>query len=191
MDGIEATRCCPRRCEAWLLAALELHTRVIRLCAAPVIERLASCMPCHPHPLTRPSAASPGITSAQLTKVVGQGTVVRRKAARGIDADKLLTARRERSNIYRTPVRTTGGPWLIRSRTPWRLRSKSCRELKRLYRIPTMGPLPRMTLQTLRVLGVLLDEPSGRLYGLEIAKASGLPTGTIYPILARLAGSGS
>jgi DNA-binding PadR family transcriptional regulator len=45
---------------------------------------------------------------------------------------------------------------------------------------------PRLTFQTLRVLTVLLDEPSARHYGLAIAKQAGLPTGTIYPILARL-----
>jgi PadR family transcriptional regulator, regulatory protein PadR len=45
---------------------------------------------------------------------------------------------------------------------------------------------PRMTLQALTVLSVMLDEPLGRHYGLEISKRAGLPTGSIYPILARL-----
>ena len=44
----------------------------------------------------------------------------------------------------------------------------------------------RMTLQTVAVLRVLLDEPLGQHYGLEIAKAAGLPGGSLYPILARL-----
>jgi PadR family transcriptional regulator len=44
----------------------------------------------------------------------------------------------------------------------------------------------RMTLQTQLVLRILLREARAEHYGLEIAKAAGLPTGTIYPILARL-----
>jgi PadR family transcriptional regulator, regulatory protein PadR len=43
-----------------------------------------------------------------------------------------------------------------------------------------------MTLQTQLVLRVLLRNARGEHYGLEIAKAAGLPTGTIYPILTRL-----
>jgi PadR family transcriptional regulator PadR len=49
---------------------------------------------------------------------------------------------------------------------------------------------PRMTLQTLRVLAVLMDEPAGHHYGLEIAKSAGLATGTLYPVLARLERAG-
>jgi PadR family transcriptional regulator, regulatory protein PadR len=45
---------------------------------------------------------------------------------------------------------------------------------------------PRMTLQTLAVLQAMLQDPAGAHYGLEISKAVGFPTGTIYPILARL-----
>ena len=43
-----------------------------------------------------------------------------------------------------------------------------------------------MTLQTLAVLQAMLQEPTDPHYGLEIAAAVGFPTGTIYPILARL-----
>src|SRR6266498_3022405 len=49
-----------------------------------------------------------------------------------------------------------------------------------------MGVEPRMTMQTLRVLKVLLDEPLAEHFGLEISRTAGLPTGSIYPILARL-----
>jgi PadR family transcriptional regulator PadR len=49
-----------------------------------------------------------------------------------------------------------------------------------------MGQPIRVTLQTLQVLRALLDDPAGEHYGLEISKESGLPTGSIYPILARL-----
>ena len=43
-----------------------------------------------------------------------------------------------------------------------------------------------MTLQTVAVLRVLLDDPLGEHYGLEISKAAGLAGGSLYPILARL-----
>jgi len=45
---------------------------------------------------------------------------------------------------------------------------------------------PRLTLQTQLVLGIFLDDPLRERYGLELAELVGLPTGTIYPILARL-----
>jgi DNA-binding PadR family transcriptional regulator len=47
-----------------------------------------------------------------------------------------------------------------------------------------------MTLQTQAVLKVLLEDPSGQHYGLAISKGADLPTGTIYPILARLEQAG-
>src|SRR5215218_7459842 len=47
-------------------------------------------MPCHPHPITQPSAAMLGTTSALLSQDAGQGAVVRRKAASGIAADNNL-----------------------------------------------------------------------------------------------------
>ncbi|MGH8884248.1 MAG: PadR family transcriptional regulator [Egibacteraceae bacterium] len=48
-----------------------------------------------------------------------------------------------------------------------------------------MSETPRMTAATLDVLEVLVG-PDDELYGLKIAKATGRPTGSIYPILARL-----
>ncbi|MGW4241149.1 PadR family transcriptional regulator [Nocardia sp. NPDC004722] len=44
----------------------------------------------------------------------------------------------------------------------------------------------RTTLQTLEVLRVLLVQPERENYGLRISQRCGLPTGSIYPILARL-----
>jgi PadR family transcriptional regulator, regulatory protein PadR len=44
----------------------------------------------------------------------------------------------------------------------------------------------RITLQTGAVLNALLQAPSDGLYGLQLAEAVNLPTGSIYPILARL-----
>ncbi len=43
-----------------------------------------------------------------------------------------------------------------------------------------------MTIQTLEVLSAMLADPYQEWYGLELANASGLKTGTIYPALARL-----
>jgi DNA-binding PadR family transcriptional regulator len=43
-----------------------------------------------------------------------------------------------------------------------------------------------MTSQTLAVLRVMVDDPTASFYGLELADAIRLKTGTVYPILARL-----
>ena len=48
------------------------------------------------------------------------------------------------------------------------------------------GPGPRMTLSTQAVLRVLTTEPTMDRYGLELSAATGLPSGTLHPILARL-----
>jgi len=53
-----------------------------------------------------------------------------------------------------------------------------------------MGLEVRITLQTLQVLNVLLTDPLDEHYGLEISRESGLPTGSIYPILTRLETAG-
>ncbi|MEV5750497.1 helix-turn-helix transcriptional regulator [Actinoallomurus sp. NPDC052308] len=45
---------------------------------------------------------------------------------------------------------------------------------------------PRMTLQTMLVLNVMLADPAKRRFGLELCAETGQPSGTIYPILARL-----
>jgi DNA-binding PadR family transcriptional regulator len=43
-----------------------------------------------------------------------------------------------------------------------------------------------MSLQTQAILATLLEDRARQRYGLELAKAAGLPSGTIYPMLARL-----
>lgn len=48
----------------------------------------------------------------------------------------------------------------------------------------------RLTLQVQLTLRAMLDEPGRELYGLELVDATGLPPGTIYPIMARLEGAG-
>ena|SRR5882724_12812505 len=45
---------------------------------------------------------------------------------------------------------------------------------------------PRMTLQVQRVVEAMLREPAERFYGLQLCGLTGLPSGSIYPILARL-----
>lgn len=52
------------------------------------------------------------------------------------------------------------------------------------------GKMPRMTLPTLVVLQALIADPLRWKYGLELCAASGRPSGTVYPILARLEGLG-
>jgi PadR family transcriptional regulator, regulatory protein PadR len=49
-----------------------------------------------------------------------------------------------------------------------------------------MAKAPRMTLQTQLVLRVMLAEPASERYGLQLCEETGLPSGTIYPIVARL-----
>lgn len=44
----------------------------------------------------------------------------------------------------------------------------------------------RMTVQTQLVLRALLDRPTAQHYGLELCERTGLPSGTVYPIVARL-----
>lgn len=45
---------------------------------------------------------------------------------------------------------------------------------------------PRRTVQTLRVLEAMLEDPSADWYGLQLSEAAELKSGTIYPALARL-----
>ncbi|MEV6706605.1 PadR family transcriptional regulator [Micromonospora wenchangensis] len=48
----------------------------------------------------------------------------------------------------------------------------------------------QVTLTALRVLNVFLEEPTAHRYGLEIMKATGLQSGTLYPLLARFERAG-
>ncbi|GID31404.1 PadR family transcriptional regulator [Paractinoplanes brasiliensis] len=49
---------------------------------------------------------------------------------------------------------------------------------------------PRITASVLKVLAGLLADPGAQRYGLELMQQSGLPSGTLYPILARLERAG-
>jgi PadR family transcriptional regulator, regulatory protein PadR len=48
------------------------------------------------------------------------------------------------------------------------------------------GKMPRMTLPTQLVLGELIADPARRIHGFELCAATGLASGTVYPILLRL-----
>jgi DNA-binding PadR family transcriptional regulator len=48
----------------------------------------------------------------------------------------------------------------------------------------------RMTVPTARVLAALLAEPDAERYGLDLMQATGLASGTLYPILHRLREAG-
>lgn len=48
----------------------------------------------------------------------------------------------------------------------------------------------RISLQTLKVLDAFLECPSSELSGSDVAKRSGLASGTLYPILLRLESAG-
>lgn len=44
----------------------------------------------------------------------------------------------------------------------------------------------QITLAALKVLGVFLDDPGKPRYGLELMRLTGMKSGSLYPILARL-----
>ncbi len=50
-----------------------------------------------------------------------------------------------------------------------------------------MADHPRFSAQTLSVLGALEADPTAWLHGYLVAKQTGLASGTLYPILIRLA----
>jgi PadR family transcriptional regulator, regulatory protein PadR len=49
---------------------------------------------------------------------------------------------------------------------------------------------PRLSSQTLRVLGALMSCPGDELSGAQIGRTTKLATGTLYPILSRLERAG-
>jgi PadR family transcriptional regulator, regulatory protein PadR len=54
----------------------------------------------------------------------------------------------------------------------------------------TQPGTPRITRQTLRVLSALSERPAEELYGRELIERTGLKSGTLYPVLARLEQAG-
>lgn len=57
-------------------------------------------------------------------------------------------------------------------------------------RIMTMGSQVRMTMAVLRVLREFLSDVDRPRYGYDLMRATGFPSGKLYPILARLADAG-
>ncbi len=53
-----------------------------------------------------------------------------------------------------------------------------------------MGPRSEFSAQTLAVLAVLCEQPSEWRHGYALARQTGLKSGTLYPILIRLADRG-
>lgn len=49
---------------------------------------------------------------------------------------------------------------------------------------------PRLTAQTIKVLGVLMSPAQDEVSGAEIGRVTGLASGTLYPILFRLEKAG-
>lgn len=49
---------------------------------------------------------------------------------------------------------------------------------------------PRMTTPVLKVVAALLGDAAGERYGLQLMQDTGLPSGTLYPILVRLKRAG-
>jgi DNA-binding MarR family transcriptional regulator len=60
-------------------------------------------------------------------------------------------------------------------------------DLRRVNRVTSR---PEFSAQTLSVLAALCDQPSGWQHGYALAKQTGLKSGTLYPILIRLADRG-
>jgi DNA-binding PadR family transcriptional regulator len=48
----------------------------------------------------------------------------------------------------------------------------------------------KVTTTVARVLRIFLDDPEAPRYGLELMRETGLPSGSLYPVLARLEGAG-
>jgi PadR family transcriptional regulator PadR len=65
--------------------------------------------------------------------------------------------------------------------------------IRTLCRLTTMGKEDRhvrMSLQTLRVLEVFLENPTAQLSGADVHESCGIASGTLYPILLRLEAAG-
>ena len=56
--------------------------------------------------------------------------------------------------------------------------------------VPPVTERIRITVSVAQVLAALLDDPEAGRYGLELMRATGLPSGTLYPILTRLQEAG-
>jgi DNA-binding MarR family transcriptional regulator len=88
-------------------------------------------------------------------------------------------------------VTTRSGPQIFhRLRVPDDHSLQSCRFLCRLSSMAPRDSNVRVSLQTLRVLEAFLENPSDQLSGADVLKRTGVPSGTLYPILLRLEAAG-
>ncbi len=53
-----------------------------------------------------------------------------------------------------------------------------------------MPPPTRITSTLVKVLDIFLDDPDAERFGMDIMRATGFPSGTVYPILTRLLSAG-
>lgn len=67
---------------------------------------------------------------------------------------------------------------------------RNSRPLSRVATIMAAGREPRLSMQTMRVLDALLGARAEELSGADIRRATGLASGTLYPILLRLEEAG-
>ena len=51
-------------------------------------------------------------------------------------------------------------------------------------------PGPRLTTPVLKIMAAMLADPDAEHYGLRLMEQTGLPSGTLYPILVRLERAG-
>src|SRR5919106_4642 len=115
-------------------------------------------MPCHPHHLTKPSAASLGTTSALLSHDAERSAVVGREAACGIAADTLLTGRARIGPHGRHSVTTPTGR-LRSSAQPRRAAGTSDPESCAVERADRL----RRSVTVALPVPAALDEPGHRL----------------------------
>ncbi len=54
-----------------------------------------------------------------------------------------------------------------------------------------MPPRPRITAAVAKVLAAFLADPTADRYGLDLMRATGQPSGTLYPVLLRLTPEGA
>jgi hypothetical protein len=54
----------------------------------------------------------------------------------------------------------------------------------------SMDGSPRITMNMLKVLRVLLEDPTAKHYGFKVGRAAGLSGGSLYPLLGRLEQAG-
>jgi hypothetical protein len=59
-----------------------------------------------------------------------------------------------------------------------------------MCRLPTMLADVRITMPVLKVLAAMLERPQQPNYGLGLIRDTGLKSGTLYPVLARLVDAG-